>query len=268
MGQMRNGDLIATNGAKLAVQIDGDLGRPWLVLSNSLATTYDSWRRQMPLLTGTYRVLRYDTRGHGRSSAPAGSYAFDVLVDDVVRLMDHFDIQRADFMGLSLGGMTGLGLAIHHPDRIGRLICCAARADAPAPVIDIWNARIATINDGGIETEVASSLNRWFTPACRHEQPGLLEEAAAMIRATDSAAYIACAEALKTLDYKRLLGRIQSPSLFVAGAQDPAAPSAIIKEMASLVTGAEYCEIGPGAHLFAMENPQAFNAAVARWLNI
>jgi 3-oxoadipate enol-lactonase len=261
-------DLITVGDVDLAVRIDGERDRPWIILSNSLANTYESWRLQMPLLTKAYRVLRYDTRGHGRSSAPPGSYGFDVLVGDVVALMDHFNIGKADFMGLSLGGMTGLGLAINHPQRVRRLLCCGARADASPAIVDTWTSRIAAMRDRGIEAEVASSLQRWFTSNFQKDQTEILEEAAAMIRATEPAAYMACAEALKVLDYKRSLSRIQSPTLFLAGAQDTAAPPAVIKEMALLTPGADYREVSPGAHLFMMENPTGFNDAVARWLKI
>ena len=123
--------LVDINGIELFVQIEGPEGAPWLICSNSLGSTHRMWAAQMDFFTTRHRVLRYDTRGHGQSGAPAAPYALDDLVLDVVGLMDRHDIDKADFIGLSLGGMTGLGLGLDHADRIDRLICCDARADAP-----------------------------------------------------------------------------------------------------------------------------------------
>jgi 3-oxoadipate enol-lactonase len=259
---------VATNGAELAVRVDGDRGLPWIVLSNSLACTHHSWRLQMSALTNAYRVLRYDARGHGKSSTPAGPYTMDILVGDLLGLMDHFQIGRADVLGLSMGGMTALGLAIARPDRVHRLICCGARADTPPDMVDIWNSRIAAIREAGMEGEVSSSLKRWFTRGCHENQPEVIADAAQMIRATDPNGYIACVEALKALDYKAKLKEIVAPTLFMTGAHDIAAPPAVIRELAMLVPTAAYAEIEPGAHICMLENPAAFNRAIAGWLRI
>ncbi len=124
---------VAARGASLFTRVDGAerSDAPWIVLSNSLAADHTMWDPQIPALTARYRVLRYDTRGHGASDAPEGPYDFDMLVADVIAVMDHHGVERATFMGLSLGGMTGLGLALAHPQRLSRLVCCDARADAP-----------------------------------------------------------------------------------------------------------------------------------------
>lgn len=259
-------ELVAANGAEIATRVDGEAGRPWIVLSNSLGCTHESWSRQMPMLTRRYRTLRYDTRGHGRSSAPPGPYSLDVLVADLVALMDHFGIDKADVLGLSMGGMTALGLAIDHPDRVARLVCCAARSDAIPPFVESWNQRMAAVREaGGMTGVLAFTLERWFTADFRAAHPEVVQEAADMILATDPEGYIACAQALQKLDYKRRLGEIRAPALFLAGADDMAAPAAALREMASLTPGAEYVEIA-GAHVSAMENPDGFNEAVGGWL--
>lgn len=258
---------VSVNGAVLATRVDGEAGKPWLVLSNSLACTLESWDGQMEVFTRTHRVLRYDTRGHGRSSAPAGPYALATFVADLVGLMDHYKIDTADIVGLSMGGMTALGLAITHPARVRTLACCAARADAIPPFIDSWNTRIAAIRAaGGVHGIVDFTLERWFTAPFREARPDVMEEAKRMILACDTEGYIACAEALKGLDYKRSLGAIKAPTLYVAGASDGGAPPAALKEMASLTSGARYVEIAPAAHIIPMENPDAYNAALSGWL--
>ena len=251
----------------LATRIDGEAGRPWIILSHSLATTYDMWDAQMALLTRTHRVLRYDTRGHGRSSTPPGPYGFQDLTGDIVGLMDHFAIERADLLGLSMGGMTMLGMAIDHPARVARLICGAARADSVPPVVAAWDTRIAAIRAaGGMGGVLELTLERWFTRAFREARPETIRAVGIMIRATDPEGYIACAAALKQLDYKRSLDKIAAPTLFVCGAHDQAAPSAVMREMADLTPGASYAEIDPGAHICNIENPERFNAVVGAWL--
>jgi len=259
---------VTVNGADLAVRIDGAPGLPWMVLSNSLACTHESWDGQMALLTQTHRVLRYDTRAHGRSSAPSGPYSMETFVGDVVGLMDHFEIAKADILGLSMGGMTALGVAIHHPDRVNRLICAAARSDSIPPFVDSWNTRIAAIRAaGGMSGVVDFTIERWFTPGFREAHPDAVQMAEQMILACNPEGYIACAEALKGLDYKRSLGSIRAPALFIAGDKDGGAPPAAMREMAALTPGAAFVEISPASHIIIMENPTAFNATVGSWLS-
>ncbi len=258
---------VRIGAADLATRVDGEAGRPWLVLSNSLATNYAMWDAQMALLTRTHRVLRYDTRGHGRSSTLPGPYGFADLCGDVLGLMDHFAIDQADVMGLSLGGMTMLGMAIDHPARVKRLICCAARADAPPPFVAAWDTRIAAIREaGGMRGVAASTLERWFTPSFRATSPQAVAAVEAMILATPAEGYIACTAALKRLDFKRALDRIAAPTLYVCGAQDPGVPTEAMREMAALTAGAAYAEVAPGAHICNIENTDGFNAAVGDWL--
>ena len=144
---------VAVPGGRLFTRIDGlgSAAAPWLVLSNSLAADHTMWEPQIPLLASRYRVLRYDTRGHGQSGAPEGPYTLSGLVDDVVRILDHHGIDTASFMGLSLGGMTGLGLAIGHGDRVEKLVCCDARADAPEPYVKGWDERLAVVQEKGLK---------------------------------------------------------------------------------------------------------------------
>src|SRR3712207_4811904 len=138
---------VPVKGGSLFTQVEAsERSDPsWLILSHSLAADHTMWDAQIPALTTRYRVLRYDTRGHGLSDAPDGPYSFDMLVDDVVALMDHYAIDKAAYMGLSLGGMTGLGLALAHPNRVEKLVCCDARADTPEPVMKGWDERLATV---------------------------------------------------------------------------------------------------------------------------
>ncbi len=256
-------------GFALATSVTGQPeGAPWIILSNSLGASMEMWMPQLELLGRHYRVLAYDTRGHGRSDAPQGPYTFDELVGDVIALMDHFSIDRADFMGLSLGGMTGLGLAIHHPDRIGRLVCCDARADASVGFVKSWDDRIAAIEAGGLASIMSGTMERWFSQKFRDTRQEQMAAMHAMFLETSATGYIGCAGALKFLDYHKDLGRITCPTLYVVGDEDFGAPPAVMKDMADRTPGAVLAEIAGAAHIANVDEPQSFNAAISAFLEL
>lgn len=257
---------VTVPGARLATYVDGEEGKPWLVLSNSLAADATMWDDQIPFLTRTHRVLRYDTRGHGGSDAPAGPYDFGTLVGDVAAVLDHYGVERADVLGLSLGGMTALGLGLDHPGRVGTLTVCDARADAPPPFVQSWDQRIAAIEAGGMEAVVDGTLERWFTPRCQTSRPQALGRAAAMIRATQPQGYIGCAHALKGLDYLRRLGELAAPVLYVVGAEDAGAPKAAMEAMAAATPDGRLVVLPGLAHVPNMEDPAVFEQALAGWI--
>ena len=254
---------VDAGGVALSARVDGEEGKPWMLLSNSLAADLTMWDDQIALLTRTHRVLRYDTRGHGQSGAPVGPYSFDYLVADMVALLDNVGAVRADVMGLSLGGMTALGLGLTHPGRVGRMVVCDARADAPPPFVQSWDDRIATIRAGGMAAVVEGTLARWFTPAA---DPAVPERARAMILATSPIGYEGCAGALKRLDYLRHLGGMTVPVHYIVGAEDMGAPPAAMRAMAEATPGASFAEIPGTAHVPNMENPAAFAAALGDFL--
>lgn len=263
---------VAIPGGTLHTRVDGTDDRngaddrPWLVLSNSLAADLGMWDDQIPLLTQRYRVLRYDTRGHGRSSVPPGPYGFPDLVGDVCAVMDAHGVARASFMGLSLGGMTGLGLALAHPERVERLVCCDARADNPPPFVQGWDERIAVVERAGMEGLVAGTLERWLTPATRAARPEAADRLAAMIRGTDPAGYRSCAAALKGLDYLKDLGRLTVPTVYVVGTEDAAAPPAAMRAMAEVTPDARLATVQDAAHIANVDNPEGFAKAIAGFL--
>lgn len=263
-------ELIQAAGARLFTRVDDEVAHadaPWLVLSNSLAADHTMWDPQIPLLTRHYRILRYDARGHGRSEAPEGPYEFGMLVADAIAVMDHHGVDQATFMGLSLGGMTGLGLALDHPERVSRLVCCNARADAPEPFRQGWDDRLALIERaGGMAGIVQGTLERWLHPAFRVADPDTVARVEAMILATPAAGYRGCAAALKTLNYAKDLHRIAVPTLFVAGAVDLAAPPTVMSAMADAVPGGKLAVIADAAHLPNLDNRAGFEAAVAEFL--
>lgn len=261
---------VELDGVTLLARIDRAAGEdaPWIVLSNSLAADHTMWDPQIPFLTRHYNVLRYDTRGHGGSSAPPGPYAMGNLVGDAAGLMDRFGLDKATFMGLSLGGMTGLGLALDHPDRLERLICCDARADAPEPFRQNWDARIADVETGGMQAVLQGTVERWLHPETRTAEPAVLKAVEAMILSTSPAGYQGCAEALKGLDYRRRMTAIIVPSLFVVGEADAGAPASVMRDMADAVPGARLAVVPRAAHLPNLDNPVAFAAIIGGFLDI
>lgn len=258
--------MIDIPGGRLFSRLDGEGDKPWLVLSNSLATDQTMWDPQMAVLTARYRVLRYDTRGHGRSDAPPPPYGFPDLVGDVLAVMDAHGVARAAYMGLSLGGMTGLGLALGHPDRVGRLVCCDARADAPESFVKSWDDRIAAVDRGGTAALVDGTLERWLTPAFRAAHPEEEGRLAGQIRATKPEGYKGCAAALKTLDYLKDLGRLALPVLYVVGAEDGGAPVPAMQSMADATPGARLEVVPDAAHIANVNNPEGFERALQGFL--
>lgn len=251
---------VPRGGWSLAAEVSGrDGDAPVLVLSNSLGATRAMWDGQMPMLRARFRVVRYDTRGHGGSDTPQGPYAFDDLVGDVLAVMDHLEVGRADYMGLSLGGMTGLGLALTAPKRVGRLVVCAARADAPPAFVAGWDDRIAAIRAGGIGAIWAGTRDRWLTPAFMAHRPDAVEALRAGFMATTVAGYEGCARALQKLDYLPRLGALSGPVTYIAGAEDMGAPADAMREMAEATPGAAFHCIEGAAHVVNVNAEDEFN---------
>jgi 3-oxoadipate enol-lactonase len=259
---------IDLSGYALNTRVDGREGADWIVLSNSLGADLSMWDDQIALLTKRYRVLRYDTRGHGGSDTVAGDTSFADLNGDVLALMDHFGIESAAFMGLSMGGMTGMGLAINHADRVSRVICADARADAPAPFKGNWDTRIAAVTDGGLHAIVDGTLGSWLTEGWRNANPDRVADIRSMVLANDPAGYIACCHALKGLDYLRDLGHVSIPMLYIGGAQDMGAAPEVMQAMADATPGATYTQIPDAAHVANINAPEAFDAGIKDFLKI
>ena len=251
-------------GAHLHYRFDGDRAAPVVVLSNSLGTTLDMWEPQAAVLAERHCVLRYDTRGHGQSDVPPGPYTIDVLGRDVVALLDHLGIARAAFCGLSLGGMTGMWLGVHAPQRITRLALANTSAcmDAPAAM----DERIAAVTAGGVAAIASAVLGRWFTPAFAEREPARVAAVKAMLESSPAAGYVACCHAIRAMDQSADVARIAAPTLVVAGTHDTSTPPAAGRFLAGRIPGARYLEL-PAAHLSNVEAADAFNAALTTFLS-
>ena len=257
---------VASGDAWLKVRVEGDASKPWLIASNSLATNMSMWDSQIEAFVRHRRVVRYDTRGHGGSSAPPGAYDFAALVGDIVAILDRLQIETADVVGLSLGGMTALGLGLAHPDRVRRIACCDARGAFPQAAIAGWSQRMEAVRAGGVGAIVEETLQRWFTPATHCKRPDILAQARDMMQSTSVAGYLGCVAALKTLDYRRQLPNLQVPTLFLTGSEDGAAPPDVVKDMASATPHAQFVSIPAAAHISNIEAPEMFNQRIVEFL--
>ena len=230
--------------------VDGPAGAPVVVLSNSLGATRAMWDPQVPALAERFRVVTYDTRGHGSSPAPGGPYSLDDLVDDLVALLDEVGAERAHVAGLSLGGMTAMRLAARDPQRVDRLalLCTSAKPD-PKPFLD----RAAAVRSGGTAPLAATVASRWLTPPYAAEHPDLVAKLEAMIAGSDDAGYAACCEVVASVDLLADCARITAPTLVISGWEDPALPPEHQKLIAASIPGAELLTVSPGAHLANLE---------------
>jgi 3-oxoadipate enol-lactonase len=256
---------IQANGINFNYTIDGPEGAPWVVLSNSLATTLAMWDEQAAALKSKYRVLRYDQRGHGATDAPAGRYAFDTLVADAVGLMDAVGVKKAWFGGLSMGGATSLGLAQQHPDRVnGIMICDHACKSTPASSQQ-WEERIVVAQKQGIEALVEPTIARWFPPEVLAKKPPYVDKVRAMIRGTPADGFIGCAAALADHDYNSKLETVKCPVLFVVGEKDGVTPAAM-KDMHARLKGSLYVELAGAGHISNLDRSAEFTRAIEEFV--
>jgi 3-oxoadipate enol-lactonase len=256
---------IKANGINVNYQIDGAEGAPWLALSNSLATNVSMWDDQATELKRSFRVLRYDQRGHGGTDAPAGRYTFDLLIADVLALFDALAIKRAHFAGLSMGGATALGLALRHPDRIDRAIICDSGCASTPATSQQWEERIAAAQQHGMEPLVAQTIARWFPPETVAANPPHLDKVRAMIRTTPVNGFIGCAAALADHDFRSAVGTVTRPVLFMVGEKDGTTPAAM-RQMHEKLPGSAFVELPGAGHISNMDQPARFTRAIAEFL--
>ena len=256
---------IKANGINFNYRIDGPEGAPWLVMSNSLATNVSMWDEQVAQLGKAFRILRYDQRGHGGTDAPEGRYTFELLFDDAVALLDALEIERAHFAGLSMGGVTVLGVTKRHPKRIDRVVVCDAGAGSTPVSSQQWEERIAIAREKGMEPLVEPTVGRWFPPQIVAAKPPYLDKVRQMIRTTPVNGFVGCAAALANYDIRPGLDKLDKRALFIVGAQDATVPG--MKEMHAMVGGAAYVELDPAGHISNLDQPEKFTRALRDFLS-
>ena len=257
---------IKANGITINYQVDGPEGAPWLILSNSLATNLAMWDDQARELGRSFRVLRYDQRGHGETEAPAGRYTFDLLIADAVALMDALGIKKAHFGGLSMGGATALGLAQKHPDRLDRVIVCDTPCQSTPTVAQQWEERIVVAAE-------ATAWRRWSSPpsgagfrrTCSRPIRPTSTRCARMVRTTPVNGFIGCAAALADHNYAAAVATVTRPVLFMVGEKDGVAPPAM-RKLNEALPGSRYVELPGAGHISNLDQPQAFTRALQDFL--
>lgn len=253
----------SVNGTTLFYSLKGAADAPVLVLSASLGTHHGMWNAQLAAFTRRFRVLRYDTRGHGASAVPQGPYGIETLGRDVLALLDELDIPRASFCGLSLGGMAGMWLAAHAPGRMERLVLANTSSYVGPP--EPWNQRIELVKRGGMAAITEGILEKWFTPSFHASSPAEVDRIRRMLLATSPEGYIACGIAVRDMDLRADLAAIRAPALVVCGTHDRSTPPEAARYIASRIAGARLVEL-PAAHLSNIEAQAAFDAAVTGFL--
>jgi 3-oxoadipate enol-lactonase len=250
-------------GIRLHYQVTGDSSLPVLVLSNSLGANLSMWDPQLLALAPHFRVVSYDSRGHGQSSAPAGPYAIDDLGRDVLRLLDVLEIERASLCGISMGGVVGQWLGIHAGDRLHKLVLANTAAKIGVP--DVWNARIELVLREGLDPVIPGTLERWFTPDFHAAHPEAIQATDAILRRTNVPAYAACCAAIRDADFRTSLSAIVAPTLVLTGTHDPVTTPEDGRFLAGNIRTASYVQLN-AAHLSNVEAASAFNAALLEFL--
>jgi len=256
---------VKANGITINYRIDGPERAPWLVFSNSLATSLSMWDEQAAALQTSFRVLRYDQRGHGQTDAPSGRYAFDTLLDDALALVDAHNIDKAHFAGLSMGGATALGLAERHPRRFASIIVADSPCQSTPQSSQQWEERIAVAQKQGVEALVEPTVGRWFPPETVAANPPHLDKIRAMIRATPVNGFIGCAAALAAHDYASAVGTVKCPTLLIVGEKDGATPIAMAK-LHEKLAGSRFVTLPGAGHISNMDRPAEFSRALREFL--
>ena len=255
---------VDAGGTRLFHRFDGSPQRPVLVLSNSLGSDVGMWDAQVPAFAERFRVLRYDSRGHGQSAIPPGPYRIEDLGRDLLALLDALGLERVHFCGLSKGGMVGMWLAVNAPDRVERLVLCNTSAYLGPP--ELWNARIEAVRQSGMQAVVPQVLERWLTPEFRGRAPEVVEKVRRMLLATPPDGYAACATAIRDMDQRESISTIRAPALVVVGARDPSTPPVHGRQIAERIRGSKVVEL-PAAHLSNVEAADQFTAAVLEFVS-
>ncbi|WP_095108106.1 3-oxoadipate enol-lactonase [Pseudomonas sp. Irchel 3E20] len=251
---------------ELHYQLDGPQGAPVLVLSNSLGTDLHMWDAQVPAFAEHFRVLRLDTRGHGRSLVTPGPYSIAQLGGDVLALLDALEIRQAHFCGLSMGGLIGQWLGINAGERLGKLVVCNTAAKIGEP--SVWNPRIETVLRDGAAAMVAlrdASIARWFTADFAQAHPEQAGKITDMLAATSPQGYAANCAAVRDADLREQLGAIKVPTLVISGSEDAVTPPSGGHFIQARVAGAEYAEFY-AAHLSNVQAGAAFSERVLQFL--
>lgn len=255
-----------TNGIETYYEVHGREGAPWLVLSHSLACSTRMWDPQIEALKGEYRILAYDTRGHGASEAPTGAYSLEQLADDLAALLNELEITSAHYCGLSMGGMIGQTFALKYPGVFRTLTLADTTSRYPAEAAALWADRIRTAETKGMEALAQPTLERWFTEPFRKAHPDKVDAIRKLIVATPVAGYAGCSQAIPKINLTSRLKEIRCPILVIVGEQDGGTPPAMAREIHDNAPGSKLVVLPQAAHIANLEQPEAFTKSLRDFL--
>lgn len=252
------------NDARIHYDLSGPATKDTLVFSNSLGETLAMWDSQAAALSGQFQVLRYDTRGHGKSSATPGPYTIEQLSRDVLALLDSLHLDCVHFCGLSMGGMTGMWLALHARQRLRKLILC--NTAAKIGTADNWNQRIDTVRKHGMKSVSSAVIERWFSSRFRASSPEIASNTQRILEGSDVEGYASNCAAVRDFDARETVASIKVPTLVIAGIHDPATTPEDGRYLAGKIQGARYVELD-AAHLSNIEQHERFTAELSAFLS-
>ena len=262
--------ILKSNGIDLFYEWSQESGSdaesaPIVVLSNSLSSNLSMWDRQIEaLLDIGFRVLRYDSRGHGKSDAPNRPYTIEMLSEDVLGLLDGLSLESVHFCGLSMGGMVGQCLAAKYPERLKSLSLCATAAYLNAP--GVWDERRALVEEKGMASVLEATLERWFTSSASDNIPDALKQVSEGILCTPPHGYGNSCIAIRDMDLRESIKSINLPTLVIAGEKDPSTTVEAAQEIANAINGAQLAIIPGAQHLLNIEMAEEFNRLVGPFL--
>lgn len=254
---------IDADGCPIHVEASGPERAPVLMLSNSLGTNLHMWDDQVPTFTQHFRLIRYDRRGHGRSGAPEGPYSIERFGRDALAILKALNVKKANWCGLSMGGMVGMWLGANAPERFSKIVL--SNTTHYYPDKSGWEDRIKTITERGLAGISDANLERWFTKEFRERAPRTMQRIRDMFVATPLKGYIACVEAIRDMDLREALPKIKAPTLVIAGSRDPATTVPMAEAICAGIPNAKLAVLD-AAHLSNIEQPQQFTDAVLDFL--
>jgi len=253
-----------SHGIEINYTVEGK--GPWVVLSHSLACNLSMWDEQADALKRHYRVLRFDTRGHGGSDAPDGAYSLDMLAEDLLGILDGLGIDKTHFVGLSMGGMIGMTFALAYPGRFLSLMLCDTSSRIPPEAAPVWEGRINIAAEQGMEPLVEPTLQRWFTEPFYKSNKPMMSRVGKMIRTTRPEGYIGCCHAVPKINLTDRIGALSCPVQIVVGEQDVGTPVAMSRAIHAAIPGSALVIIPSASHLSNLEQPEIFNKAALEFL--